>query len=192
MTVDLRRPRRVWLVIFHEAANWMRIVATQPAPLDPEEYAELDTELDAACLSSFRVEATSPAEARRCARQMRDIARIQDACTRTRQSDQPRRPSVTCNPAPGQQLLNRVVLDLALTPPAAERTAAIVRTAMRAAYRYRPVKATRLGFEQFVDGLTTHAAAVIHRHAALVATGRKDEAVAALVNGLNGARSDAW
>lgn len=189
MTVDLRRPRRAWLVIFEDEPTWMRIVAIEPAPSDPDTYAEVDSERDAACLSVFRVDAVSRAEARRCARQLHDVVRIQDVFARRRIRDQAHRRQAALgfhDATHAQQLLNRVAMDFALTPAAADRATAIVRRAMRAAYRYRPLNTQHLGFEQFVASLTGHAAATIHRHAAFVATGRNDEAVAALVLGLNG------
>lgn len=177
MTPNPERPRPAWLVVFEDETSYMGIVGVHPAPENPD--AEVYAELDAACLSTVVVEAATTDDARRCARQRRDIARIQDICARARRS-----PAATPH---GEHRVRAVgAPDLALTPAAAARAGAIVQTALRAAHRHRPVNARHVDFEQFVGSLTPHASAVVHQHAAPVATGRNDEAVAALVHGLNG------
>ncbi|MFG3140984.1 hypothetical protein ACGFZA_32860 [Streptomyces sp. NPDC048211] len=181
MPINLERPLRSWLVVFHDDPYAMRIVAVHPAPGNDELYV--------ANLASFYVDAPSAGQARLTARQLHDVERIRTVCARLRTDrSQPSTAAPRTCPAPrGHQALARVSRDVALTRPAAKRAEEIVATALRAGYRHRPLRQRHLTYEQFVDHLTANAAGALYKHAALVAAGRTEEAVAVLINALGSA-----
>ncbi|WP_326604299.1 hypothetical protein [Streptomyces sp. NBC_01800] len=189
MPISLVRPLRSWLVVFHDDPYAMRIVAVHPAPGDDGDNDELVAELYVANLASFYVDAPSAGQARLTARQLHDVERIRTVCARLRADrSQPRTAAPRTCPAPrGHQALARASRDVALTRHAAKRAEEIVATALRAGYRHRPVRQHHLTYEQFVDHLTANAAGALYKHAALVAAGRTEEAVAVLINALGSA-----
>nr|WTB35235.1 hypothetical protein OG781_42400 [Streptomyces sp. NBC_00830] len=189
MPISLERPVRSWLVVFHDDPYAMRIVAVHPAPEGDDDNDELRTELLIANLASFYVDAPSAGQARLTARQLHDVERIRTVCARLRADrTQPRTAAPrTCTTPRGHQALTRASLDVALTRAASQRADDIVTTALRAAYRHRPLRESHLTYEQYVDHLTLPAAATLYRHAALVAAGRNEEAVAVLIHALSSA-----
>jgi len=182
MTIPLQRPPRRWIVVFHDDPYAMRIIAVHPAPEDPD---ELRNDLYVHCLSSYDVHATTVMQARRTARDLHDVDRIRSVCARLRADRPQRRPAPqACAVAGGRQALAHASRSVALTRDAAQRADAIVMTALRAGHRHRPLREHHLTFEQYVDHLTVNAAATLYRHAALVAAGRNEEAVAVLIHAL--------
>ncbi|MFF0291071.1 hypothetical protein [Streptomyces sp. NPDC005262] len=186
MPISLERPLRSWLVVFHNDPYAMRIVAVHPAPGDDGDNDELRAELYVANLASFYVDAPSAGQARLTARQLHDVERIRTACARLRADRSQGRTAAqrACAAPRGHQALARASRDVALTRAAARRAEEIVTSALRAGYRHRPLRQRHLTYKQFVDQLTANAAATLYRHAALVAAGRTEEAVAVLINAL--------
>ncbi|WP_127356495.1 hypothetical protein [Actinacidiphila soli] len=188
MPVTLKRPPRRWIVVFHDDTYAMRIIAVHLAPQVPDAYDELRTELYVECLSSIDVEATNAGQARRTARDLRDVDRIRTVCARLRADRTQRRTAPrTCTAPGGRQALAHASQTVALTPDATLRADGIVMTALRAGYQHRPIREHHLTFEQYVDHLTVDAAATLYQHAALVAAGRNEEAVAVLITALRAA-----
>jgi hypothetical protein len=185
MTITPEKPRRRWLVVFHDNPDAMRILAVVPAPDNPDIYDELRNEMYIECLSSYDIDATTATQARHTARQLHDVDRIRNVCARLRTNRGRHCPAPQTRTAPGgRQALTRAAQTLALTHPAAQRADDIVMTALRAGYRHRPVSERHLTFEQYVDHLTLPTAATLYQHAALLAAGRDEEAVAVLVHAL--------
>lgn len=188
MTISFERPHRRWLVVFHDDPYGMRVIAVHPAPDDSDAYEELRNELYTACLSAYDIHATTTSQARRTARQLHDVDRIRSACARLRADHPKRHPNNprTCTTPRGRQALTYAAQTLALTRAAAQHADNIVMTALRAGYRHRPLRESHLTFEQYVGQLTLAAAATLYQHAALVAAGRNEEAVAVLIHALGG------
>ncbi|MGW3657161.1 hypothetical protein ACWD6R_16365 [Streptomyces sp. NPDC005151] len=189
MAITFKRQPRGWIVVFRNDPYAMRIIAVHRDPEDPDALDELRTEHYIAHLSSYDVDATTAGEARRTARQLYDVERIRTVCARMRADRSQRRAAAprTCTTPRGRQALAHASREVALTRPAAKRADDIVATALRAGYRHRPLRERHLTYEQYVDHLTVNTAATLYRHAALVAAGRNEEAVAVLIHALGSA-----
>ncbi|MFF4504866.1 hypothetical protein [Streptomyces sp. NPDC001401] len=194
MTVTDPSGRR-WTVVFNDEPYAMRIVAVEPALEDSGASAEFHSDLYAACLSSYEVEAATTDEARRTARQLHDVDRIRSVRARQHacRAQHPTAPAVRRVDqvlAVATQALSAAAQDLDLTGQAVRYADAMATAALRAGYQHRAWRQRELSFEQYVGQLALTTAATLFRYSALAADGRNDEAVALLVNALAAASSD--
>ncbi|MFE2578832.1 hypothetical protein [Streptomyces sp. NPDC059378] len=181
---------RHWIVVYADqsSASAMQIIDVTPAPEHPDVHTSPYTDRLGNHLPSYTVKATGPAEARRMARQLHDVERIRHA--RARQHACRARRRVPAAAPLGFEAVEVASDDLGMTHRCRAYANAMASAALRAGYQHRSWPQEDLTFEQYLARLPLTTLAVLHRYAALAATGRNSEAVALLVNTLAATASD--